>query len=165
MSVRIIFKSCITKHVGFCLPAHALDCCWFQKKNKKIQLCFSLLVFSSPSLTFLKIGQHFFIYLVALTNFSRNLSNVFFISSPSLTFPKISSMVIFLKCFDFSPSLIRFWIISDLKQFCSVHLCLYHSHSWDEIVMLIFAQFSSVYVIVTTEMRIYRHFQNKMKSE
>ena len=89
----------------------------FISGNKKtfFQLCFFYLFFSYASyLILFKIGLFF--YFVALNNFSRNLSNVFFIWSPSLTFPKIGGMFFsFLNVF-LPPSLIRFWIFSDLKQ-------------------------------------------------
>ena len=68
------------------------------------QLCFVLLVFSPPSLILFKIGQKFF-YFAALINFSRNLSNVFFFWGPKI------GINVFLP-----PSLIRFWLFSDLKQ-------------------------------------------------
>ena len=71
--------------------------------------------FAPPSLTFFQIHQKFFIF-VALINFSRKLSNVFFISSPSLTLPKIGSMFFFLKCFFLPPSLIRFRVFSDQNR-------------------------------------------------
>ena len=47
-----------------------------------------LLVFFVALINFLKIGRKFF-YFVALNNFFRNLSNIFFIWLPLLTFPKV----------------------------------------------------------------------------
>ena len=70
------------------------------EKKTFFRLSFFCLFFSSPSITFFQI-DYFFFYFVALINFSRNLSNVFFILS--LTLPKIGSMVFFLKSFFYRP--------------------------------------------------------------
>ena len=75
----------------------------FQEMNNIFPAMVFCLYFLSPSLTCFHI-DHFF-YYVALINFSRKLSNVFFISSPSLTFPKIGSMFFFLNFFYRPPSL------------------------------------------------------------
>ena len=137
MSARIRFRPRITKkNMFFFCTARALNCCRFSKKTRFILVdkknipkkkslfqemkhffssyVFIACFFSSPSLPLFKKG-HCFIYFVALINFSRNLSKVFFIWSPSLTFRKIGGMFIFLNVF-LTPSLIRFWIFSDLKQ-------------------------------------------------
>ena len=83
-------------------PARALDCKFnkFISRDKKIffQLCL------------------FTCFFVALINFSRTLSNVFFISSPSFPFPKICAMFFFLNCFFYRPPSSDFGFFSDLKQ-------------------------------------------------
>ena len=139
MSARIRFRPRITKKKCFFFsPARALDC-WrfpkkknsqfqeikktFQKKTKFIsrykkiffQLCFTCLFFSSPSLTFFKIDLFF--YFVALINFYRKMSNVFFISSLSITFTKNRfNVCFFFLNFFFLPLSLDFGIFSDLKQ-------------------------------------------------
>ena len=65
----------------------------FISSRKKFQLCFFVFFLSSPSLLFFLMG---------------------FIWSPLLTFPKIGLMGFFSNVF--TPFLINFWFISDLKQ-------------------------------------------------
>ena len=134
MSARIRFKPRITKKNMFFLPSARIgfmpiseekqlvsgDKKKMPKKNKFIsgdKKYFSsyvfCLFFRRPHYLFL-IDQKFF-YLVALISFFRILYNVFFILSPSSTVQKTVQCFFFLKYF-FSPSLIKFWIFSDLKQ-------------------------------------------------
>ena len=132
MSARIRFRQRITQKktcVFFC-RARSLDCWRFARKqltsgdkktiSKKTSLfqkiknffpaMFFCLFIRRPPF-FKKMVKSCF-YFVALINFSRNLSTVFFISSPSLTFPKTGSMFFFLDVFFFAFSL----DFSDLKQ-------------------------------------------------
>ena len=101
MSACIRFRPRITKKKTFLLPSARIRLMTISEKNSQfleikkhlqkkslfqeiIKTFFQLflLVFSWPSLTFLKISQKFFFDLVALINFFRNLSNVFSILSP-----------------------------------------------------------------------------------
>ena len=90
MSARIRFEPRITKPFFFCQRAHQIVADFrkkqsisgdkkhfktkFMSRDKKY---FSGYVFFVALISFFKIGQKFF-YLVALINFSRNLSNVSF---------------------------------------------------------------------------------------
>ena len=105
MSAHIRFRQCITpkKNMCFFLPSS-----------------FFCLFFLSPSITICQMDQKFF--LLALSNFLWNLSNIFFILSPSLTFPKIGSMFFF--------SNVRFWIFSDLKQITSDNIAISVVYTW-----------------------------------
>ena len=94
------------KNICFFCPARALDCCRFAEKNNQFREI-------KKNILKKQVRSKLF-YFVALITFSRNLSNVFFTWSPSLTFPKICSMF-FFQIF-FLLSLIRFWIFFDLKQ-------------------------------------------------
>ena len=118
MSARIRFRLCITKKTCvFFLPSARIRLLWitkktvnFEKDKKNISKKNKLisrdkeLVFYDALVTFSNWPKVFF-YFVALTNLSRNLSNVSFISSHSLTFPKIGLMFFFLMFFYRPPSL------------------------------------------------------------
>ena len=123
MSAPIRFRQRITKKTCFFCLARALDCCRYPKKQ---QIISGENIPKKKTSLFLEIKTHFsralcfcfacffrrshYLFLngskVVFITFSRNLSNVFFILSPSLTFPKIGSMIFFPECFFYrAPSL------------------------------------------------------------
>ena len=118
MSARIRFRPHITKKMYFFLPSARIRLFpiseekqsisgdktnifvkkYFITRDKKYFSSYVFFAFFFVALIAFFIRLIFF-NLVAVINFSRNIFNVFFIFSPSLTFPKIGAMFFFLNFF------------------------------------------------------------------